>query len=889
MVLFAQGTRECATQKPDTSSEKLEFFERNFCAHCTFGIVNRHRMFHVPRTPVRPARKVVPKEFNPENRLTSKKYVFVQTVPRPRWCPPPKKREVVPDEEEPVEEEEKYEEEEALNETKHEEEEASNEKKHEEEEEKPEKSKSERKHRHRHRRTEQEQVASGESEVKEEGDAKAKQLEDEAKEETGTSTEDSERKKRRHKRHRNKKEGDDAAKTEENTKESESVTPSAGESDQMKTDEGEKKERKHRHHRKRTKESQAESENKGESTETENEAAKSDEPMTSTGDKSSQAEKKEESAHDRSKRRKRHHRRTEGSPDKGDMAQEEQNDAERKQSEATEQDTEVAKDLPGKEVSEAKNQESTGNDTETDKDGMKSGEPSNGKRRHRHKHHHKEKAETTESSIPDEGVQNDDTINEVKPDTDQETKPEQDVDEQTQSQHDTEKETQLPNEQQNKEIREWTDNDIVVIDEVPKMLGEIPDTKRRETAKPKERVIHYKIELVRDKKRKDENRHDQTPLETNRKRNTQNWGQKPNDRSPLFRDREVTPKKTNKSAINDVYKYWTGRKTPKNKGKKVAVADSLGRRKIKVQKISVLDDPVLVALRRRTIDTHDFKDIPDDDLELLLEHTREYTRFAASRAYYDEARKGKDLQDAIVQVLYHKPAEPPQPVSRQAFEERKRTLEGKWHKELENFDADTQHKLLELQERQENELREFDDKWKDEETLRKYRKPSARLLQLWRQEKFMARIGHFDEAEIAGAEAQELEAREMAMAQAFANRDYNIDREKIIEKHNHELEMFGQTREHWRELIVSRQKNERTVLDNNDNALDIRQKDTHRQTKVQRRPPTSRGSPNSSKKFIAVAPEISFDYQTVLPPLQSPAEIATPSSTKRLSRPESRA
>ena len=859
-------------------------------------------MFHVPRTPVRPARKVIPKEFNPENRLTSKKYVFVQTVPRPRWCPPPKKRAVVPDEEEPVEEEEKMEEEETLNEAKHEEEEALHEATHEEEEE----SKSERARRHRHRRKEQERVAleanAGEGEVNDEGDGKAQQLEDQAKEETGTSTEDSERRKRRHKRHRNKKEGDDPVKLEENkenTKDGELAEqgpkPSVEAGDQaVKTDEGEKKERKHRHHRKRTKEaSQAESEKTGESTETGKEGGKSDEQKMGSNDdqarESSQTEKKEESTHEGSKRRKRHHRRTEDSPkaENGDMASQEQNN--RKHSEATEQDTEVDKDVPGKQVS----QERTGNDAETDKDGMKSDEPSKGKRRHRHRHHHKDKLETTESApespMPDEQAhgQHDDAIGEVKPDAGPETKPEQDVDEQPQ--HDAEKEAQLPNDQPSKEVREWNDNDIVVIDEVPRMLGEIPDTKRRETTKPKERVIHYKIELVRDKKRKDENRHDQTPTETKRKRNTQNWGQKTNDRTPLFRDREVTPKKTNKSAINDVYKYWTGRKTPKNKGKKVAVADSLGRRKIKVQKVSVLDDPVCVALRRRTIDTHDFTDIPDDDLELLLEHTREYTRFAASRAYYDEARKGKDLQEAIVQALYHKPAEPPQPVSRQAFEERKRTLEGKWHKELENFDADTQHKLIELQERQENELREFDDKWKDEETLRKYRKPSARLLQLWRQEKFMARMGHFDEAEIAGAEAQELEAREMAMAQAFANRDYNLDREKIIEKHNHELEMFGQTREHWRELIVSRQKNERTVLDNNDMALDIRQKETHRQTKVQKRPPTSRGSPNSSKKFIAVGPEISFDYQTVLPPLQSPAEIATPSSTKRLSRPESRA
>lgn len=760
-------------------------------------------MFRVSITPFRGTRKPLPKEFDPANRLTSKKYAFVQTVPRPRWCPEPKKRErrILIEEEEKLDEnkdnnfEDRKEEESQKEGEGQKEEESTSETKCEEEkgqsdeipEEKSEEKERKHRHRHRHRHTNDKSSETQNTDEKKSSN------------ELSSSEKDA------------KITGDELVKHTEMKDESQK-SPEEGKPSSL------SKEKRHHKHRRKKEEPIPSEQKEPQSREIE----KKEEPTTQEQKIPPEEEKKEPVTAEQNTSKtpeggKRHHRHRRKKPAETDPTNEPPN----KQETSTTEPVPIINDAPTTETTNG---------------------PTEPKKKHKHRRHH-------ENIQSNEDTKMDEPINDSPAQVD-EAEPQETIGNQ---------------------------------DDAPLLLKEVDvDTE-----------IEIQIETpqaetspIRDRRTKDENHYgDQVEIDTRHKCNTQQWSRRKLDRGPLFRERDFTPKRTNQSGINDVYQYWQGRKTPKRSSKKITPGEGLGRRHAKIKKISILDDPKYSEMRRQTIDTHDFSDISDRDLSMLLEHTREYTRYAASRGFYDEARKGKDLQDAIVIALYHKPEKFEKSTqSRLAFEERKRNLEEKWQKELEVFDDETQHKLVEMQDRQEDELDKFDSKWKEEETLRKYRKPSAKLLELWRKEKFMARMGYFDEAEIAGAEAKELQARELAMAQAFANRDYVVDRERMVEKHNQDLEAFSQVREHWRELIVSRQKNERAVLDNNDMAIDMREKETPRRVKTQRTP---KGNAKANTKVIVVGPEISFDYQTVLPRLQSPAEICGPK--KHRSRPESSA
>lgn len=305
---------------------------------------------------------------------------------------------------------------------------------------------------------------------------------------------------------------------------------------------------------------------------------------------------------------------------------------------------------------------------------------------------------------------------------------------------------------------------------------------------------------------------------------------------------------------------------------------------------TILDDPECVQMREQTIDNHDFTDLSREDMELLLQHTKEYIRYVASKADYEEARRAKALYDAATNALYHKindREKSNQP--REELQEKRRTQEGAWQKELDDYDTETNAKLQQLEEKHQNELRDYDQKWQEDDTFRKYRKPSARLLDLWRKEKFMARTGQFNEAEIIKAEAEELQQREMNMAQAMLNRDYHLDRDKIVTRQQQEIESLIQTRDHWKSVIVSRQKNEKDVYGNKEIVVEARHKEPFRKREAQlpqKKAPkqrssagsaTSTGRSRSKKKLISTGAGISFQYQTVLPPLAPPSGNPAPS------------
>lgn len=172
------------------------------------------------------------------------------------------------------------------------------------------------------------------------------------------------------------------------------------------------------------------------------------------------------------------------------------------------------------------------------------------------------------------------------------------------------------------------------------------------------------------------------------------------------------------------------------------------------------------------------------------------------------------------------------------------------------------------------EKNQFDLHWHKVDTLRRYRKPSSRLLTMWRMEKYLARTGKFSDAEILKAEAEELSRRELEMAQAVANRDYQAEYEKLRRRQQQEQDLLVQTREHERDIICGKHRVEKAVFRNKDNASIQRIREPPRMRDAQLPSATTRTP--QKKKLAATA--ISFEYQTVLPFIVSPPDWLTPST-----------
>jgi hypothetical protein len=301
---------------------------------------------------------------------------------------------------------------------------------------------------------------------------------------------------------------------------------------------------------------------------------------------------------------------------------------------------------------------------------------------------------------------------------------------------------------------------------------------------------------------------------------------------------------------------------------------------------TALADPDANSLRERLYSspTPDFTDLTDDELSLLISHLKEYIKMVASNSDYDEARRSRALYDSAMDYRNHRVSDRTKSNSpRTRLAETQKEQEEIWQRELDEFDRDTEDKLAQLASRHETETKEFELRWQEEETLRKYRKPSSRLLQLSRREKFLARLNHFDEAEVAKLEAGELTRRELAMSQAMVNRDFHFAREKLKEKQQAECDLVVATQQHWRDCVIVRQKAERNVLKNRENAVEQRQKEPCRTREAQLTIVKTRGLNTGQRKRFEENPEISFEYVTVLPPVQPPDEIERTASRETVS------
>ena len=69
---------------------------------------------------------------------------------------------------------------------------------------------------------------------------------------------------------------------------------------------------------------------------------------------------------------------------------------------------------------------------------------------------------------------------------------------------------------------------------------------------------------------------------------------------------------------------------------------------------TILDDEEMISLKNELMESHDFSQIEPSKLDAFFQYIKEYTKFAASQADYEEAKKAKVLKDETSSAIYKK-------------------------------------------------------------------------------------------------------------------------------------------------------------------------------------------------------------------------------------------
>jgi hypothetical protein len=192
-------------------------------------------------------------------------------------------------------------------------------------------------------------------------------------------------------------------------------------------------------------------------------------------------------------------------------------------------------------------------------------------------------------------------------------------------------------------------------------------------------------------------------------------------------------------------------------------------------------------------------------------------------------------------------------------------------------------KVEQLQRKHEVEQNAFALHWQELGTLRKYGKASLRLLGMRRMEKCLAQTEDYNNAHVLQYETAELTRRELEMAQAMANRDFHIAKQKLRQQQKEEMAMLVSTRQHWKNCLCSRQKVQKSHWANKWLAAETRSaipRGGHESllpTKTRDAPP---------KKEWQKRSVVSFEYVTVLPPVTPPSELENRRSAASTRSPE---
>lgn len=213
----------------------------------------------------------------------------------------------------------------------------------------------------------------------------------------------------------------------------------------------------------------------------------------------------------------------------------------------------------------------------------------------------------------------------------------------------------------------------------------------------------------------------------------------------------------------------------------------------------LLDDPECISMRDQLYENEDFSEFTNDQLSRVYGHLRELTTQHAIDEQYTEARRSNALMENVRKELIARNLDGFAARSRAEMSPEE-LFERHWQNVFDRYDRETEEKRSQMETKNARVLETFERTWTDEMPS-KYRKPSARFLELKSKEKRAALAKDFDTAEKFHRECEALMQKEAAAAQAALITDYHDAKARLLERQSHEMENFENQRIQGRVLI----------------------------------------------------------------------------------------
>jgi hypothetical protein len=234
------------------------------------------------------------------------------------------------------------------------------------------------------------------------------------------------------------------------------------------------------------------------------------------------------------------------------------------------------------------------------------------------------------------------------------------------------------------------------------------------------------------------------------------------------------------------------------------------------------DNPEFQQMYDQLLHTPDFSTFSTDQLEAFYTYLRQYSLQRGLEQQYDDAQCAREMSDKVLaEVNRRAPQTVDGPDIANMAEHEKMEFEGRWNRQLQEYDEKSCSRREQLCARQADERAKFENLWM-EEMPRKYRKPSTELLQLRKIEKALAVSGNFQKAKKVHGDVEQLAQIEMTNAQSLLIHDYEMAQKKLIQKHQQELELFETTRKHERSILLAQYDSQKVAIDHRELVVQVR-------------------------------------------------------------------
>ena len=242
------------------------------------------------------------------------------------------------------------------------------------------------------------------------------------------------------------------------------------------------------------------------------------------------------------------------------------------------------------------------------------------------------------------------------------------------------------------------------------------------------------------------------------------------------------------------------------------------------KKESLLNDPEMQELREKNWEKQDFSEMDEEKINKFIDYLKEYASNSAFNGDFQSAKHAAFLTEqckkALIKIVEEESKQIDDDVPYEPINE-------KYDKYLVEIEQKYDERFESLQRKHERELEKFDNLWSEEKVVR-YRKPSARILQMTAILKNLIEAGEFDRAEAVDHELKKLQEEETQESQKTLINDYENALHRMKQTQKQEYDQILLFKQKEIDVVESQRATELTHAENRNKVLEKKREDAAR-------------------------------------------------------------